>query len=83
MNEKVPSIVLALSEKVGMKPLAWAVKPDEIVIVFEHGAKMKFEREDVPGAEPAKIIPEAPTQKTITPEIQKLPVRRSTGRPKK
>ena len=61
---KVPSIVLELASKVNMIPLAWAVHPDKVVIVFEHGQKMIFDRD----LETEK--------KPISVSIQKLPTRK-------
>ncbi|MCJ7584880.1 MAG: hypothetical protein MUO30_08955 [Anaerolineales bacterium] len=45
--EKVPAVVAALAEKVKMTPIAWKITPDEVVIVFEQGPLMTFNRDQV------------------------------------
>jgi hypothetical protein len=42
---RVPAIVVALAAKVNMTPIAWKEYPDRVVIVFEQGPKITFERE--------------------------------------
>jgi len=45
--QNVPALVLALSGKVNMTPIAWKITPDEVVIVFEQGPLMTFNRDQV------------------------------------
>lgn len=46
MNDKgIPPIVLSLALQVNMTPIAWVIHPDRVVIVFEQGPKLTFERE--------------------------------------
>ena len=47
MTEKVPALVLALSGKVNMTPIAWKIASSSITIVFEQGPKMIFNRDQV------------------------------------
>ena len=44
MAEKAPAVVLELAKKAGGTPIAWNVKPHEIVIVFEDGRKLTFDQ---------------------------------------
>lgn len=49
-EQQVPNIVKALAQQVGMTPIDWNVPAslsEPIVIVFEQGAKLTFEREKV------------------------------------
>jgi hypothetical protein len=66
MNENIPSIVRALAEQVKMTPIAWNVKPETVVIVFEQGQKLTFERVAEPALEPR-------TRRTITVNKPKNP----------
>jgi hypothetical protein len=45
--QKVPALVLALSGKVNMTPIAWKIDPAFVIIVFEQGPKMIFNRDQV------------------------------------
>jgi hypothetical protein len=45
MPERIPALVLALADKVKLTPLAWREDADGVTIVFEQGAKLRFERE--------------------------------------
>jgi hypothetical protein len=45
--QKVPALVLALSGKVNMTPIAWKIDPTSVTIVFEQGPKMIFNRDQV------------------------------------
>jgi hypothetical protein len=51
-----PTHVLALAEKVNGVPIAWAIKPDKTIIVFEDGRKLTFERDDSPSVERDNIL---------------------------
>jgi hypothetical protein len=56
MAEKIPAIVLALGKKVKMTPIAWQEHLDRIIIVFEQGPKIVFDRE---------------TEEVLSPDYQK------------
>jgi hypothetical protein len=61
MDEKIPALVLALAATQKMTPIAWSIQPEKVVIVFEQGPKITFDRtlEPEPKAEkttPAKVI---------------------------
>lgn len=45
--QKVPALVLALSGKVKMTPIAWKIEPDKVTIVFEQGPLMTFNRDQI------------------------------------
>jgi hypothetical protein len=90
---KIPLVVLALAEKVKMTPIAWNVKSDQVIIVFEQGPKICFEREEMLEVYPKtgkqevnkaveefydKYKPELIINpKPIAPAIQKLPRRKA------
>jgi len=66
MADKIPAIVVALAAQVKKTPIAWAVKPDTVVIVFQDGPKMTFDREAGPvGAHGMR--PEGPAQVPVKP----------------
>lgn len=44
MADKTPAIVLELAKKANGNPISWAVKPHEVVIVFEDGRKLTFDQ---------------------------------------
>lgn len=65
MNEQIPPIVQKLSEMVSMTPVSWNIYPHQVVIVFEEGPKLIFDKDeksqpalskpiniDVPGPKP-------------------------------
>ena len=43
-TKEVPSIVATFASQVKMTPIAWHIEPTYVVIVFEQGPKMRFER---------------------------------------
>ena len=45
---RMPAAVKALGERVKMTPISWAEYKDRIVIIFEQGPKLTFEREPEP-----------------------------------
>jgi hypothetical protein len=88
-EQKVPSIVLALADQVHMTPIAWRIEPTYVVICFEQGPKIRFDRESLPvkvpevfvGAQSAKspvlggVAPIAHLSRCPSgSKIQKLPV---------
>ena len=80
-NQPVPLLILTLSEKVKMTPLAWKITPESIVIIFEQGPKMVFERKDWEEVENPKLQPpEAITKKVgarfVPPNGSKPVIRR-------
>jgi len=68
----VPSLVQALADKVKMNPIAWHILPDKVIIIFEQGPKLTFDRDDIE----VKVAIAPPVKKVIAPAIQKLPVKR-------
>ena len=71
----IPPEVVKLAASVNMTPIDWVIKSDSIVIIFEQGPKMIFNREDqtpaaptaAPAAQPADTgghAPEPPKAKT-------------------
>ena len=66
-----PSIVLTLSKHVGLVPLDWSIQPGSVIIVFESGEKMTFDRAEV-------ITPNNPAVnvKEISPKVPAVPVKR-------
>jgi hypothetical protein len=55
MPECMPCIVKQIGERVGMNPIAWWEYPERIVIVFEQGPKLTFERLVEQEPEPAPL----------------------------
>jgi hypothetical protein len=53
----MPCIVKAIGERVGMTPIAWKENKDQLIIVFEQGPKLTFERHIEAEPEP---VPETP-----------------------
>jgi len=77
--EKVPAVVAALAEKVKMTPIAWKITPDEVVIVFEQGPLMTFNRDQVLDAvKPVIHTMEDPMKFVKTGEGKPLPKRKSS-----
>jgi hypothetical protein len=78
-TKEVPSIVASLSAHVKMTPIAWHIEPTYVVIVFEQGPKMRFER--LPDDHPGK--PVFVTKDDVTGHITKIadlaPVGRAEG----
>jgi len=58
----VPAIVAQLAAKIGMPPMKWRVTETQVVIIFENGQKMTFDR-----VEPVKAGPDEPL-KPIAPK---------------
>jgi hypothetical protein len=59
MADKIPAIVVALAAQVGKNPIAWSVHPKTVVIVFQDGPKLTFDREASPRDRlPSDIVPE-------------------------
>lgn len=44
MAEPIPALVVQLAQQSKGNPIAWNVKPDVVVIVFEDGRKLTFDR---------------------------------------
>lgn len=40
----IPAVVMALAEQVQMAPIAWRLQGRTVVIVFEQGPKLTFDR---------------------------------------
>ena len=55
-SDCIPCIVRKLGEQVGMTPIAWAETETSIVIVFEQGPKLVFERKVEAEPEPVKKV---------------------------
>jgi len=55
---KFPTHILALAEQVNMTPIKYHEYPDRIVIIFEQGPKMTFDRADITPPTP-KPLPTA------------------------
>jgi hypothetical protein len=72
LPDRVPDVVQKLADQVKMTPIAWHIYPEKIVIVFEQGPKLSFNREDIQ----IKVVAARPEPKIIAPSIQKLPVKR-------
>jgi hypothetical protein len=47
MTIQIPSIVMALADKVGKTPWSWFVASDHVEIVFTTGEKLRFEKEQM------------------------------------
>jgi hypothetical protein len=73
LPDNVPVIVQKLAYGVKMTPIAWHLYPDKIVIVFEQGPKLTFDRDQLA----VKVAIAKPAPVTIAPAIQKLPARRN------
>ena len=59
----IPSLVQSLADQVHMTPIAWNVTARQVVIVFEQGPKLTFEREAMLEAAQAKDTPAGTTKK--------------------
>jgi hypothetical protein len=74
---KIPIVVLALAEKVKMTPIAWNVKSDQVIIVFEQGPKLCFSRDEIlevcPPEDEKENRPVVHDPKPVTPVTRKLP----------
>lgn len=53
MSECMPCLVKAIGERVGMTPMMWWEYPDHIIITFEQGPKLRFDRTVEAEPEPA------------------------------
>ena len=62
----IPAIVTQLTAGVGMPPMKWRVEADQVVIIFENGQKMTFDR-----AEPVKAGPVEPAKPTASKRNRK------------
>jgi hypothetical protein len=71
MTDKIPSLVAALAEQVKMTPIAWKEYPDCIVIVFQEGPKISFDRA-LADLKPPR------TARTVTPVAPIKPAVRTT-----
>jgi hypothetical protein len=71
MTEHIPSIVMALADKVGKTALSWFVASDHVEIVFTTGEKLRFEKEQMAGAMVGAIqeLPHKPPKEEFTPVI--------------
>ncbi len=62
--DQIPSLVQALADKVHLHPIAWCIHPSFVVIVFEEGPKLTFDRTEVLADFPTKdyttVIYDAP-----------------------
>ena len=59
--DEVPAIVAELAKQVNGKPIAWNIKPDAVVIVFEDGRKLTFDADKPMPEEVKEIELENPT----------------------
>jgi hypothetical protein len=50
-----PTLILELAKKVNMTPIAWKEYPDRVVIVFQEGQKLTFDRLPEKPALPAPV----------------------------
>ena len=48
-SQEVPTLIAYFAAQVKMTPIAWHIEPAYVVIVFEQGPKMRFERQPVRG----------------------------------
>ena len=75
MTPQIPALVLELARRVNLTPIAWKFTPDEIVIVFEEGPKLRFER-PTPQNKPAPVEEPRPEKAPLMASPRGKPVRR-------
>ena len=64
--DEIPVIVAKFAAQVGMPPMKWRVTETQVVIIFENGRKMTFDR-----AEPVKAGPVEPAKPTASKRNRK------------
>lgn len=52
-DTKIPAVILGLASQVNGSPIAWKEYPDRVVIVFEDGRKLTFDKAEPMPAPPA------------------------------
>ena len=67
LPDKVPAVVTELASKVGKSPLAWRIKETAVVIVFEDGPRIVFDRDPKPSLPIELPSKPAPSQKMPPP----------------
>ena len=77
-----PPEVRTLAQAEGMTPIDWAIKPDEIVIVYEQGPKKTYSRAKATQMiEEIKPIPSAPSAASTPPILNAPPILSSKLKP--
>jgi len=85
-SQEVPTLIAYFAAQVKMTPIAWHIEPAYVVIVFEQGPKMRFEREiervsydlrpihhDASKKEPPLMSPVMHPVLPVAEEVKKLP----------
>jgi hypothetical protein len=68
-----PALILALAQSVKMTPIAWRVKSDQVVIIFEQGPKIVFEREAIEAVSAEAILaPVSTLKKALMEDVSHL-----------
>ena len=52
--DEIPAIVAKFAAQIGMPPMKWRVGPTGVVIIFENGQKMTFDRVEPPATGPVE-----------------------------
>jgi hypothetical protein len=60
--DPTPAIVAALADQVHMTPISWRVKSESVVIVFEQGPKLTFDRVQMLAAHHARQADQPPAR---------------------
>ncbi len=76
-----PTIVTALAKKFGAAPLDWRITETTVIIVFENGQKVPFEKEAAPEHESSDVL--LTQQEDASPDLIPSPAKDLPYRKKK